>query len=79
MRSSIMLPIVRMLVNVDVWPEIGDRRSERERERESVVPVAVYTHADSERFIFSGLSNHRGRYLHARPAINGLISVSFHL
>lgn len=32
-----------------------------------------------ERFIFSGLSNRRGRYVHALAAINDLISVSFHL
>lgn len=46
---------------------------------ESAAAAAVYTHADSEHFIFSGLSNHCDRYLHAPPAINGLISVSFHL
>lgn len=32
-----------------------------------------------ECFIFSGLSNRRGRYMHALAAINDLISVSFHL
>lgn len=32
-----------------------------------------------ECFIFSGLSNRRGRYVHALAAINDLISVSFHL
>lgn len=29
-------------------------------DRVRVVEVGVYTHADSERFIFSGLSNHGG-------------------
>ena len=59
MHPSIMLPIVQMVVNV-AHVATGQREKR-------VVPVGVYTHADSERFIFSGLSNHRGRYLHARP------------
>jgi len=38
-----------------------------------------YARGHRERFIFSGLSNRRGRYVHALAAINDLISVSFHL
>jgi hypothetical protein len=39
----------------------------------------IRTWGHRERFIFSGLSNRRGRYVHALAAINDLISVSFHL
>lgn len=38
-----------------------------------------YARGHRECFIFSGLSNRRGRYVHALAAINDLISVSFHL
>lgn len=38
-----------------------------------------YARGHRECFIFSGLSNRRGRYVHAPAAINDLISVSFHL
>lgn len=38
-----------------------------------------YARGHRECFIFSGLSNRRGRYMHALAAINDLISVSFHL
>lgn len=55
--------------------EYVSQRRARVREKRA----SRYARGHRECFIFSGLSNRRGRYMHALAAINDLISVSFHL
>lgn len=58
---------------------VGGYFSARTRAEKAATRLCVHACGHCERFIFSGLSNRRGRYVHALAAINDLISVSFHL